>query len=180
MRKRVLIVEVDWDRGVGQERDSLIDTIDCHVCLYSYGGASVVLSPENRDYKFQHKYRPLRLTSLLKYESSSTTCQLSNSFTLRTGIGENLALSFPCHQYAKGTPHTMLALILAAVAVVYTLGGMIYRLYFSPIAGFPGPKLAALTYWYEFYYDVVKDGQYLFHIDKLHKRYGRWSAQSLG
>lgn len=74
----------------------------------------------------------------------------------------------------------MLASILAAVAVVYVLGGVIYRLYFSPIAGFPGPKLAAVTYWYEFYYDVVKDGQYIFQIAKLHKRYGRWSAQFLG
>lgn len=74
----------------------------------------------------------------------------------------------------------MLASILAAVAVVYVLGGVIYRLYFSPIAGFPGPKLAAVTYWYEFYYDVVKDGQYIFQIAKLHKRYGWWSAQFLG
>lgn len=74
----------------------------------------------------------------------------------------------------------MLASILAAVAVVYILGGAIYRLFFSPIAGFPGPKLAALTYWYEFYYDVVKDGQYIFQIEKLHKCYGRWSAKFLG
>lgn len=74
----------------------------------------------------------------------------------------------------------MLAPILAAVTAVYVLGGAIYRLYFSPIARFPGPKLAALTYWYEFYYDVVKDGQYIFQIEKLHKRYGRWSAQFLG
>lgn len=74
----------------------------------------------------------------------------------------------------------MLVPILAAVAAVYILGGTIYRLYFSPIARFPGPKLAALTYWYEFYYDVVKDGRYIFQIEKLHKRYGRWSAQFLG
>ena len=74
----------------------------------------------------------------------------------------------------------MLAPILAAVGIVCVLCGAIYRLYFSPIAGFPGPKLAALTYWYEFYYDVVKDGQYLFQIEKLHKRYGRWTTQLLG
>lgn len=74
----------------------------------------------------------------------------------------------------------MLASILAAVGIVCVLCGAIYRLYFSPIAGFPGPKLAALTYWYEFYYDVVKDGQYLFQIEKLHKRYGRWTTQLLG
>ncbi|KAJ0416599.1 hypothetical protein BJY00DRAFT_316716 [Aspergillus carlsbadensis] len=45
-------------------------------------------------------------------------------------------------------------------------------LVFSPIARFPGPKLAAVTFWYEFYYDVVQRGQYFRQIDKMHQRYG--------
>ncbi|PMD41073.1 cytochrome P450 [Hyaloscypha variabilis F] len=50
---------------------------------------------------------------------------------------------------------------------------MIYRLYLSPISAFPGPKLAALTFWYEFYYDVYPlYGQYTFHIRDLHEQYG--------
>ena len=57
-------------------------------------------------------------------------------------------------------------------AILYLAIGAVYRLYFSPIASFPGPKLAALTLWYEFYYDVILGGQYTFHLRKLHARYG--------
>lgn len=56
--------------------------------------------------------------------------------------------------------------------VVYLIGLSCYRLVFSPLAKFPGPKLAALTLWYEFYYDVVKRGQYLFRIRDMHEQYG--------
>ncbi|KAF2139285.1 uncharacterized protein K452DRAFT_328197 [Aplosporella prunicola CBS 121167] len=56
--------------------------------------------------------------------------------------------------------------------LLYLLGGAVYRLYFSPLASFPGPKLAALTLFYEFYFDVVKRGQFTFHIRELHQKYG--------
>jgi hypothetical protein len=48
----------------------------------------------------------------------------------------------------------------------------IYRLYLSPISSFPGPKLAGLTLWYEFYHDVVRGGQYVYKIGELHDQYG--------
>ena len=57
-----------------------------------------------------------------------------------------------------------LLLYLACLAV--------HRLYLSPIAKFPGPKLAALTLWYEFYHDVIRGGQYGRKIAKLHDEYG--------
>jgi hypothetical protein len=61
----------------------------------------------------------------------------------------------------------------AVVALVlYTLYGIVWRLYISPISSFPGSKLAALTFWYEFYYDVVKGGEYVYEIEKMHQRYG--------
>ena len=56
--------------------------------------------------------------------------------------------------------------------VIYTLYLALARLVLSPIAKFPGPKLAAFTFWYEFYYDVVKGRQYTWKIAKLHKEYG--------
>lgn len=58
---------------------------------------------------------------------------------------------------------------------VYLTGLGVYRLYFSPIAKFPGPKLAAVTLWYEFYYGVMKRGQYTWKIAELHKQYGKRS-----
>ncbi|MCJ1247251.1 hypothetical protein MMC30_004465 [Trapelia coarctata] len=63
-------------------------------------------------------------------------------------------------------------LLAVASCVVYFITLAVYRLYFSPIAKFPGPKLAALTLWYEFYYDVVKRGQYIWKIKQLHEQYG--------
>ncbi len=56
--------------------------------------------------------------------------------------------------------------------LLYTLYGAIYRLYLSPIAKFPGSKLAALTFWYEFYYDVIKRGTYVYEIERMHNIYG--------
>lgn len=60
----------------------------------------------------------------------------------------------------------------AITLLVYFVGLGFYRLYLSPIAKFPGPKLAALTLWYEFYHDVIRGGQYVFKIDELHEQYG--------
>jgi hypothetical protein len=63
----------------------------------------------------------------------------------------------------------ILGLASLAVWVVTTAA---YRVYFHPLSRFPGPKLAALTTWYEAYYDVGKQGQYIFQIEKMHETYG--------
>lgn len=59
------------------------------------------------------------------------------------------------------------------ILAVYLVGGAVYRLYLSPLAKFPGPKLAALTLWYEFYFDVVKRGRYTWEIAKMHEQFGK-------
>jgi len=60
----------------------------------------------------------------------------------------------------------------AVLLLLYILANILYRLFLSPIRKFPGPKLAAITRLYEGYYDLVKDGQWAFHIQEMHKQYG--------
>ena len=64
---------------------------------------------------------------------------------------------------------------LAILALLYTIGLFIFRLTLDPLAKFPGPKIAAMTSWYEFYYDWWCDGRYLFEIEKMHQEYGNHS-----
>lgn len=66
------------------------------------------------------------------------------------------------------------AILTAAVALTcYCICRCIYILYLHPLSKFPGPKLAAIGSLYEFYYDVIKDGQYLWEIERMHRRYGK-------
>ena len=63
------------------------------------------------------------------------------------------------------------AVAVLGLIAFYTL---LYRLYAHPLAGFPGPKLAAATFLYEFYYDVVQSGMYIWEIERMHEQYGQW------
>lgn len=55
---------------------------------------------------------------------------------------------------------------------IYVVARCIYDLFFHPLRNFPGPKRAAIWSFYEFYYDVIKDGTYLWEIEKMHQKYG--------
>ncbi|KAK4552504.1 hypothetical protein LTR86_010348 [Recurvomyces mirabilis] len=56
----------------------------------------------------------------------------------------------------------------------YLVLSITYRLLWHPLARFPGPKLAAATKWYEFYYEVLhgRGGQFWKVVDRMHDRYG--------
>ncbi|KAF2395907.1 cytochrome P450 [Trichodelitschia bisporula] len=66
---------------------------------------------------------------------------------------------------------THIGLGLAAL-IIATLARAVYRLTLHPLAKFPGPKLAAVSYKYEFFYDGIRPGTYNSHIALLHATYG--------
>ena len=74
----------------------------------------------------------------------------------------------------SGVDHNLLAIlgIVVAILVAYLLLNAAYNLFVHPLRNFPGPKLAAIGPFYEFYYDVVKDGMFLWEMERLHQEYG--------
>lgn len=67
----------------------------------------------------------------------------------------------------------ILRLWVAIVALgAYISIKAIYRLYFHPLSHIPGPKLAACSHLYEFYYNVILSGKFLFEMERMHQKYG--------
>ena len=64
-------------------------------------------------------------------------------------------------------------LVAGLTCLTYLISIAVYRLYFHKLAHFPGPKLAALSKWYEFYYEVYLKGQFVFQLQVLHEQYGK-------
>ncbi|KAF2137173.1 uncharacterized protein K452DRAFT_291838 [Aplosporella prunicola CBS 121167] len=61
---------------------------------------------------------------------------------------------------------------IGSVLCLWTLVLVTYRVFFHPLSKFPGPRLAAATYWYETYHDVWHKGDYTSQIGRLHEKYG--------
>jgi hypothetical protein len=65
-----------------------------------------------------------------------------------------------------------LAVQAGVLFCVWKLLLFLYRVTLHPLAKFPGPKLAAMTYKYEFYFDGIKIGMYTAEIVRMHEQYG--------
>ena len=67
-------------------------------------------------------------------------------------------------------------LMVALLLLIQFIVKIIYRLTYHPLAGFPGPKIAAITYLYEYYYDLLigdgPGGRYYIRINELHEKHG--------
>ena len=66
---------------------------------------------------------------------------------------------------------------LALTGIVYLVLRSIYRLWFHPLSKFPGPKLAAISHLYEFYYDTIKGGMYIWEVERMHEKYGNYLSR---
>jgi len=44
---------------------------------------------------------------------------------------------------------------------------------YHPLSRFPGPKLAAASFLYEFWFDFVRGGRYTWEIKQMHEKYGK-------
>lgn len=93
---------------------------------------------------------------------SVSSCPLLSSSLTSHSCGVELAMAA-----------LQIFLTTVLLAALLTIGGAIRRLFLHPLAHMPGPRLAALTWWYEFYFDAIQPGQYVFKIQELHKRYGK-------
>lgn len=74
--------------------------------------------------------------------------------------------------YSEAITASTVALGAITAAAIYLTTKVIYRLYLHPLSRFPGPRLAAATYLYGAYYDVVEEARFVFELGALHDAYG--------
>ena len=66
------------------------------------------------------------------------------------------------------------SVVALAALILVNIGLVVYRLQFYPLAYIPGPKIAAATRWFKFYYDILKYPfrQYMYKVNRMHQQYG--------
>ncbi|KAL4936092.1 hypothetical protein BDV06DRAFT_216933 [Aspergillus oleicola] len=69
--------------------------------------------------------------------------------------------------------------MLVTLVIVFLVGALwvvCQRLYWHPLRKIPGPLLAGLTGWWEFYFDVIEDGTLVKRLPQLHREYSKESV----
>lgn len=67
-------------------------------------------------------------------------------------------------------------IVILPVLLATAIAVAVYRCTFHPLCSVPGPKLAAISGLFIFYYDVIQDGKLPLELERLHDRYGEPSS----
>lgn len=67
-----------------------------------------------------------------------------------------------------------LATVAVALAIIYSIGLAVYRIYFHPLSKYPGPFWAKVTPFYDFYQAYSEHRAH--NILALHNKYGQCPA----
>jgi hypothetical protein len=81
----------------------------------------------------------------------------------------------------KAHPTSSMCVFMTSDAATYLAVGwgigvtilVLYRLYFHPLAKYPGPVFAAVSDYYLAYYDLWMNGGIVTQLEKLHAAYGK-------
>ncbi|KAK6592778.1 cytochrome p450 [Botrytis cinerea] len=76
------------------------------------------------------------------------------------------------HSILEDLPVLNLFIKFTIVLTTYYLLIAIYRIWFHPLARFPGPRICAITFLYEIGWDYFYEGTYVYRIEEMHDRYG--------
>ncbi|MCJ1281497.1 hypothetical protein MMC26_000817 [Xylographa opegraphella] len=109
--------------------------------------------------------------------SSNTLAILTNKFTGLYSLGENITVQESVTRSIVENLLSKLSFVIFAacilgILVMNTIVTVIHRLYFHPLAKVPGPKIAAATRGYEFWYQGLQHTKFPAKIKELHKQYG--------
>jgi hypothetical protein len=97
---------------------------------------------------------------------------LVKSIGRKTSHNRNMAFEQVGESLRSLSSTALRLVLLATLLLLWGTSLAIYRLFFSPLSKFPGPKLAAVTGWVETYHDVFRGGQLIFKLGEWHEKYG--------
>jgi len=59
-----------------------------------------------------------------------------------------------------------------AALIAYAIYTIIYNVYFHPLAKFPGPPMAGVTFYWKAYVECIANRSFCHELVELHQRYG--------